>query len=137
MGLRDQTTGPQRGGTVLAFVAGKPHRRPRVEISSHYPYYLATGAVNPEDQVSAQPEAAKRLPEPQALETSEGDRVELVRGQNLASPPVAEVDLKETAVLLRQVAHQLSLMSRQEMRELYQFDRLRELCCRLQEPEGA
>lgn len=107
-----------------------------MEISSHYPHYLAKGAVNPEDQVSAQPETAKRLPEPAGLETSEGDRVELVRGQNLASPPAAEMDLKQAALLLRQVAHQLNLMSRQEMRELYQFERLRDLCCRLQEPEG-
>jgi hypothetical protein len=108
-----------------------------VEISSNYPFYRGTGVENLENPASARPENPPAPLAEAAPEALAPDRVALVHAQNLASPPAAEVDLKQAAVLLRQVTHQFSLMNRQEMRELYQFQRLRDLCCRLQEQEGA
>lgn len=65
------------------------------------------------------------------------DRVELVRAQNLESPQTHVADLEQALVLMRQVSEQMAGLEKQELRQLYQFDRLRELCCSLQEPVGA
>ena len=107
-----------------------------MEISSHYPYYTAKLAPEPEEQTTAGQQAQKS-PEVKAagmLETE--DRLELVRTQNLASPPQEPVDLTRAADLLRQVQDQMQTMDKQEARELYQFDRLRDLLYRVSQPEG-
>jgi len=70
-------------------------------------------------------------PEPPAV--SAEDRLEMVRSQNLAAPQVQPVDLTEARELLAQVMRQVAAGSRQELRQVYHYDRLRELCCRLQE----
>ena len=111
-------------------------RRLPVEISSHYPYYTAKLAPEPEEQTTAGQQAQKS-PEVKTagmLETE--DRLELVRTQNLASPPQEPVDLTRAADLLRQVQDQMQTMDKQEARELYQFDRLRDLLYRVSQPEG-
>jgi hypothetical protein len=64
------------------------------------------------------------------------DRLELVRTQNLASPPQEPVDLAKAADLLRQVQDSMQTLDKQNARELYQFDRLRDLLYRVSQPEG-
>lgn len=103
-----------------------------MEITGLSPYLAAQVSADPENQTAAGQEAARAADPSMAQATSTQDRVELVRSQNLASPPPEEVDIKKAAILLRQVTHQLSVIERQDLRQLYQFDRLRELCCRLQ-----
>jgi len=105
-----------------------------VEISSYFPYYTAKLAPEPEEQATAGQQAQK-TPESAAaglLETE--DRLELVRTQNLASPPQEPVDLARAADLLRQVQDQMQTMDKQNARELYQFDRLRDLLYRVSQP---
>ncbi len=102
-----------------------------MEISSPYLYYTAKLAPEPEDQASGGQQASSS-PEatvPGKVETE--DRLELVRAQNLASPPQEPVDLARAAEILRQVQDQLHLLGKQEARELYQFDRLRDLLYRV------
>ena len=103
-----------------------------MEISSLSPYLAAQVSAEPEDQTTASQETAQAAESSPAPSTSTPDRVGLVRTQNLASPPPEQVDIKKAVILLRQVTHQLGVMERQDMRQLYQFDRLRDLCCRLQ-----
>jgi len=107
-----------------------------VEISSHYPYYPAQLANEPQEQATGGQKAAKSSDAtvPGMVET--GDRLELVRTQNLASPPQEPVDLAKAAELLRQVQDQMQVLGKQDARELYQFDRLRDLLYRVSQPEG-
>jgi hypothetical protein len=108
-----------------------------VEISSYYPYYTAKLAPESEEQTTVSQQAQKN-PDANAagmLETE--DRLELVRTQNLASPPQEPVDLAKAADLLRQVQDQMQTMDKQDAGELYQFDRLRDLLYRVSQPEGA
>lgn len=107
-----------------------------MEISSYYPYYSAKLAPEQQEQTAAGQQTQKST-EPTAaglLETE--DRLELVRTQNLASPPQEPVDLARAADLLRQVQDQMQTMDKQNARELYQFDRLRDLLYRVSQPEG-
>jgi hypothetical protein len=98
-----------------------------VEISNYYSYYTAKLAPEPEEQASGGQPASRpteaEMPEQAAAE----DRLELVRAQNLASPAQEPVDLAKAAELLHQVQDQMNLLEKQEARELYQFDRLRDL----------
>jgi cell division septation protein DedD len=103
-----------------------------LEISGLSPYLAVQVSADPEDQTTASQETAQAAKSSPTPATSAPDRVELVRTQNLASPPPEQMDIKEAAILLRQVTLQLGGMERQDMRQLYQFDRLRDLCCRLQ-----
>lgn len=103
-----------------------------MEISGLPPYLAAQVSNDPENLVANGQDAAKTPKAAPAQEAAAKDRVELVRSQNLVSPPPEDTDLKKAAILLRQVSHQLKTMERQDMRQLYQFDRLRDLCCRLQ-----
>jgi hypothetical protein len=106
-----------------------------VEISSHYLYYTAKMASEPEEQTSSG-QKASASPEAEIIGRSEvEDRLELVRTQNLASPPQEPMDLARAAELLRQVQDQLHLLGKQEARELYQIDRLRDLSYRLSQTE--
>ncbi|MCL6621428.1 MAG: hypothetical protein K6T55_04930 [Syntrophobacterales bacterium] len=89
------------------------------------------GLREPEEQQEPSQAAAPRPPSPPPL--AEGDRVELVRAQNLASPLPQAVDLKEALRLLAQVARQVEAADRQDLRRLYHDEPLRELCCRLTE----
>jgi hypothetical protein len=121
---------------ILLKMSANPGRRLPVEISSHYPYYTAKLAPEPEEQTTAGQQAQKS-PEAQAVEmVGAEDRLELVRTQNLASPPQEPVDLARAAELLRQVQDQMQTMNKQDARELYQFDRLRDLLYRVSQPEG-
>jgi hypothetical protein len=102
-----------------------------VEISGLYS--LETVTVTPDAQEQGQSPSAA----PAATVSGETgdiavqDRVALVRAQNLASPPVETATLKEALTLVRQVRDQLTVMDRDDKGRLYQFDRLRELCLRL------
>lgn len=108
-----------------------------MEISGLSPYQAAQVSAEPENQVSTKQDPPETQVTAPAQETGINDRVELVRAQNLASPPPEDMDVKKASLLLRQVAHQLTLMERQDMRQLYQFERLRDLCCRLHGAAGA
>jgi hypothetical protein len=122
---------------ILLKIGANTGRRPNVEISSHYPYYPATLAPEPQEQSTTTSQAAT-IPEPAAaglVETE--DRLELVRTQNLASPTQEPVDLAKAAALLRQVQDQMQVLNQQDARELYHFDRLRDLLYRVSQPEGA
>lgn len=106
-----------------------------MEISTYYGYRTVFLVPESEDGVTNSP---RPMPEPesQAMEDNWGeDRFALVRLQNLASPAAQEVDLKQALALLRQVEKQFADLTRQELRDLYQFDRLRDLCCQI-EPQG-
>jgi hypothetical protein len=103
-----------------------------LEISGLSPYLAAQVSADTENQPASGQETTEAAESFPTVGTSAQDRVELVRTQNLASPPLEQVDIKKAAILLRQVTHQLNLMERQDMRQLYQFDRLRDLCHRLQ-----
>ncbi len=108
-----------------------------MEISSYYPYYTNKLAPESEGQATAGQQAQKN-PEAAAAELlATEDRLDLVRTQNLASPPQEPVDLAKAADLLRQVQDQMQTMDKQDARELYHFDRLRDLLYRVSQPEGA
>jgi hypothetical protein len=98
-----------------------------VEISNLYPYYTAKLAPEPEEQTSCGQTAARATEANNLEQATVEDRLELVRAQNVASPPQEPVDLARAAELLRQVQDQMNVMEKQEARELYQFDRLRDL----------
>jgi len=108
-----------------------------VEISSHYPYYPAK-LFTEADQQTAGGQKTSGSPEAQvAAGVNLEDRLELVRTQNLASPPREPVDLSRAAELLRQVQEQMQLLGKQEARELYEVDRLRDLACRISQTDQA
>lgn len=121
---------------LLLHTRANTGRRLMVEISNVYSYYTAKLAPEPEEQTSCGQSAPRRTeantPEQVAVE----DRLELVRAQNMASPPQEGVDLSRAAELLRQVQDQMNLLEKQEARELYQFDRLRDLLCQISQNEG-
>jgi hypothetical protein len=102
-----------------------------LEIYGLSPHEAAPVTADPENQASTGANAAANPGASPAQKTAAGDRVELVRTQNLASPAPVDMDGPKAALLLRQVTQEIKLMERQDMRHLYQFDRLRELCCRL------
>lgn len=104
-----------------------------MEISGLSPYLIANVTGEPDNQVSAGQKSDDHQGSASVPETDARDRVELVQGQNLASPVTEQVNIKRAAILLRQVMQQLSVMDRQAVRGLYRFDRLRDLCLRLQE----
>ncbi len=107
-----------------------------VEISNLYPYYTAKLTPEPDQQSSCGQAASgsnqARNPEQATTE----DCLELVRTQNMASPPQEPVDLAKAAELLRQVQDQMNVLEKQEARELYQFDRLRELLYQVSQNGG-
>ena len=107
-----------------------------MEISSYYPYYTAKLAPEQQEQTAAGQQAPKSIESTAAGMLETEDRLELVRTQNLASPPQEPVDLARAADLLRQVQDQMQTMDKQNARELYQFDRLRDLLYRVSQPEG-
>ena len=107
-----------------------------MEISSHYPYYTAKLAPEPEEQTSISQQPTKSSEPSKAAMIETEDRLELVRTQNLASPPQEPVDLARAADLLRQVQSQMQGLDKQDARELYQFDRLRDLMYRVAQPNG-
>lgn len=82
-------------------------------------------------------ETGAPVPRPStARPQSGGDRVDLIRTQNLASPLPQDLDLKEALRLLAQVTRQVETADRQELRRLFHDEPLRELCCRLTEAAG-
>lgn len=99
-----------------------------MEISSLYPQQTMTLDSGVDDRVTVSNQATQEAQNTESQTASEEDRVELVRTQNLASPPAQEVDVNQAQQLLQQVQHDWSSMNRQDLRELYQFDRLREIC---------
>jgi hypothetical protein len=103
-----------------------------VEISSLYPQQTMTLDSGVDDQVKVSRQAATEAQNADSQTTTEEDRVELVTTQNLASPPLEEVDVNQAQQLLQQVQQDWSGMNRQDLRELYQFDRLREICAQVQ-----
>ncbi len=107
-----------------------------MEISSHYPYYTAQLTAESQDQTMSS-QKAQKTPEASATEmVASQDRLDLVRTQNLASPAQEPVDLAKAADLLRQVQNQMQGLDKQDARDLYQFDRLRDLMYRVSQPEG-
>jgi len=102
-----------------------------VEISSLYPQQTMTLDSGVDDRVTVSRQAAQEAQNADSQSTSEEDRVELVRTQNLASPPPEEVDVNQAQQLLQQVQQDWSSFSRQDLRELYHFDRLREICAQV------
>lgn len=103
-----------------------------MEISSLYPQQTMTLDSGVDDRVSVSNQATKEAQNTGSQTTAEADRVDLVTAQNLASPPPEEVDVNQAQELLQQVQQDWSSMNRQDLRELYQFDRLREICAQVQ-----
>jgi len=107
-----------------------------VEISSYYPYYTAKLAPEQQEQTAAGQQAPKSTEATAAGMLETEDRLDLVRTQNLASPPQEPVDLARAADLLRQVQDQMQTMNKQDAKELYHFDRLRDLLYQISQPVG-
>ncbi|MEW6659578.1 MAG: hypothetical protein AB1424_13035 [Thermodesulfobacteriota bacterium] len=103
-----------------------------MEISSLYPQQTMTLDSGVDDRVTVANQATPEAQNAESQTASEEDRVELVTTQNLASPPPEEVDVDQAQQLLQQVQQDWSNFSRQDLRELYQFDRLREICAQVQ-----
>lgn len=103
-----------------------------MEISSLYPQQTMTLESGVEDRAAVSRQTAQGLQDQENQTAAAEDRVELVQAQNLASPPVEEVDVDQALELLQQVQQGLNNYSSQELRELYQFDRLRDLCTQVQ-----
>ncbi len=102
-----------------------------MEISSLYPQQTMTldsGVVDDKDAVAhkAAQEALKTLTLTDQTSSGE-DLVDLVTNQNLASPASQEIDLTQAQQLLQQVQQNLGGSNRQDLSELYQYDRLREI----------
>lgn len=108
-----------------------------MEISSLFGFQTITWAQELEEKVSLPPQKAQAQEAPVPGETVNEDRLEKVRSQNLASPAPEPVDLQQALVLIRQVQEQMTSLDRGEARDLYQFDRLRDLCCRVYENSEA
>jgi len=89
---------------------------------------LDSGVVD--DQASVAQKAAKEALNALNVndQNSTGeDLVDLVTNQNLASPTPQETDLNQAQMLLQQIQQDWSGSNRQDLGELYQFDRLREI----------
>jgi hypothetical protein len=108
-----------------------------VEISNYYPYYTGKLATEPEEQTSGGQPASRLTETDMPEQAASEDRFELVRAQNVASPAQEPVGLARAAELLRQVQDHMNLMEKQEARELYQFDRLRDLLYRVSQNGSA
>jgi hypothetical protein len=89
--------------SILLKKRANPGRRLPVEISNHYPYYTAKLAPEQQEQTTAGQQPQKTTDAKDAVMLEAEDRLELVRTQNLASPPQEPVDLAKAADLLRQV----------------------------------
>ncbi len=107
-----------------------------VEISNLYPYYTAKLTPEPQEQSSCGQPASGPTEANNPEQPTAEDCLELVRTQNMASPPQEPVDLARAAELLRQVQDQMNVLEKQEARELYQFDRLRELLYQVSQNGG-
>jgi predicted lipid-binding transport protein (Tim44 family) len=103
-----------------------------VEISSLYPQQTMTLDSGVDDRLTVSNQAAQETQNTETQAAAEEDRVDLVTNQNLASPPPAEVDVNQAQELLQQVQQGWSDFGRQDLRELYNFDRLREICAQVQ-----
>ena len=103
-----------------------------MEISSLYPQQTVTLESGVEDRVAVSRQTAQEVQDQDDQNNTAEDRVELVRAQNQASPPPEEVDMDQALQLLQQVQQDLSLSNRQDLQDLYQFDRLRDLCAQVQ-----
>lgn len=102
-----------------------------MEVSGIPPYLAAQVPPEPGNEAGHGQNTVQTSGTAPAREAEGRDRVDLVRAQNLVSPFPEDVDLQKAAVLLRQVTRQFQTMERQDVHRLYQFDRLRDLCCRL------
>ena len=122
--------------SLLLLVMANPGRRLILEISNFYPSYTAKLAPEPEDQTSGGQPASRRTVADTPEKAEAKDRLELVRAQNMASPPQEPIDLARAAELLRQVQGQMNILEKQEARELYQFDRLRDLLYQVSQTGG-
>lgn len=105
-----------------------------MEISTYYLYYPAKLAPEAEGQ-EPQP-AGDRQPRESVApgELAAEEKIDLVRQQNLVSPPQEPVDLTRAAELLRQVQAELNGWGKSEAQELYHYDRLRELLYQVSQP---
>ncbi|MEW6388320.1 MAG: hypothetical protein AB1491_12460 [Thermodesulfobacteriota bacterium] len=107
-----------------------------MEISALSSFQTVNLTPETEEQISLSPQPA-RAEETQAVpETAAGDRVDLVRTQNLASPTPEPVDLERASLLISQLQEQMSSMPKEDMRQLYQFDRLRDLALQIHNQAG-
>ena len=106
-----------------------------MEITSLYPQQTVMLDSGVEDRAAVSGQTAQELQDQENQNNPIEDRVELVRAQNQASPPAEEVDMDRALELLQQVQQDLSTTNRQDLQELYQFDRLRDLCTQVQMAE--
>ncbi len=107
-----------------------------MEISALQPYQTVNLAPESEEQIALSPQPARAEETQPPQEVASGDRVELVRTQNLASPTAEPVDLERALGLVHQVQEQFNLMPREDMRQMYQFDRLRDLVLQIHNQAG-
>ena len=106
-----------------------------MEITSLYPQQTVMLESGVEDRAAVSNQAAQELQNQENQENTIEDRVELVRAQNQASPPPEDVDINQALELLQQVQQDLSLSNRQDLQDLYQFDRLRDILAQVQMAE--
>ena len=73
-----------------------------------------------------------RYREPGQLLDAEPERVWTPgRNESIGEPKLEEVDVNQAQLLLQQVQQDWSNLGRKDLRELYQFDRLREICAQV------
>ena len=103
-----------------------------MEISSLYPQQTVTLESGVEDRVAVSHQTTQEVQDQESQNNAAQDRVDLVTAQNQASPAPEELDMGQALQLLQQVQENLSLSNRQDLQDLYQFDRLRDLCAQVQ-----
>ena len=103
-----------------------------MEITSLYPQQTVMLESGVEDRAAVSRQTSEENQTTESQTATGEDRVELVTAQNQASPTPVEVDMNQALELLQQVQDSLSLANRQDVQDLYQFDRLRDLCAQVQ-----
>jgi hypothetical protein len=106
-----------------------------VEIANYYPQQSAAMETGPEDRVTVARQSATQTPQGQEIQaSSQEDRVDLVTIQNQVSPLEQQTDVQQALGLLSQFKDGLGQQSREELGQLYNFDRLRDLLLQVQQP---
>ncbi|OGP71176.1 MAG: hypothetical protein A2Y80_10650 [Deltaproteobacteria bacterium RBG_13_58_19] len=107
-----------------------------MEISALSSYQTVNLAPETEEQATLSPQSARTEETQAPQEVAAGDRVDLVTTQNQVSPLPEPVDLDRASVLVRQVQEQMNSMAKEDMRQLYRFDRLRDLALQVHNQAG-
>lgn len=106
-----------------------------MEITNYYPQQSVAMETGQEDRVTVSRQGAAQTPQGQEIQaSSQEDRVELVTSQNQISPLEEQIDVQQALNMLSQVKDGIGQQTREELGQLYNFDRLRDLLLQVQQP---